>query len=71
MLFNYGLFATSLILLKRTYPISLSILILLLLLNPTTTTSILCVNKEVLDLFVISLFLFAEKDGIEHSSSFP
>ena len=61
MLFNYVLFATSVVLLKRTYSISLSVLILLLLLNPTTTTSVLCVNKEVLDLLVISLFLYAEK----------
>ena len=61
MLFNYCLFAVSLILLKRTFPISLSILILLLLLNPTTTTSVLCVNKEVLDLFVVSLFLSANQ----------
>ena len=61
MMFNYSLFAVSLVLLKRTFPISLSVLILLLLLNPTTTTSVLCVNKEVLDLFVISLFLFAKE----------
>lgn len=61
MLFNFSLFAVSLVLLKRTFPISLSVLILLLLLNPTTTTSVLCVNKEVFDFFVVSLFLFAQE----------
>jgi hypothetical protein len=61
MLLNYCIFTASLLLFKKTYHISLSVMILLLLLNPTTTTSILCVNKEVLDVFVLSLFLFAEK----------
>jgi len=30
-----------------------------LLLNPTTTTSLLCVNKEILDLLSMSLFLYS------------
>lgn len=59
MLVNYAMVITSIVLLKRSYPISLAAFLPLLLLNPTTTTSILCVNKEVVDLLVLSLFLFA------------
>ena len=59
MLANYAMVIVSVALLKRTFPISLTTFLPLLLLNPTTTTSILCVNKEVVDLLVLSLFLFA------------
>jgi hypothetical protein len=59
MLTNYAVFATSILLLKRTCSISLGAFVPLLLLNPTTTTSLLCVNKEALDLLSISLFLYA------------
>lgn len=57
MLINYLILAFSVLLLKRHFPISLAALVGFLLINPTTTTSILCVNKEILDLLAISLFL--------------
>jgi hypothetical protein len=63
MLFNYALFAVSLRILSRSCPISLTVFIPLLLLNPTTATSLLCVNKEVLDLFNLALFLYWRKSG--------
>jgi hypothetical protein len=63
MVANYALFIFSVSLLKRGFPISLGAFVGLLLLNPTTTTSLLCVNKEVLDLLVFSLFLYAQKKG--------
>jgi hypothetical protein len=59
MLANYAVLAISVLLFRLTFSISTIAFLVLLLLNPTTTTSILCVNKEILDLFVISLFLFA------------
>lgn len=59
MLLNYGAFVVSVLLLSRSYRISLLVFLPLLLMNPTSTTSILCVNKEVLDLLAISMFLYA------------
>lgn len=59
MLANYAIFTISILLLKKSYSISSGLFIFLLLLNPTTTTSILCVNKEVLDLFSLALFLYS------------
>jgi len=59
MLTNYAIFATSILLLKKTFSISLVTFLPLLLLNPTTTTSLLCVNKEILDLLNLSLFLYS------------
>lgn len=59
MLANYVIFAISIFLLKKTFPISLATLLPLLLLNPTTTTSILCVNKEIFDLLNLSIFLYS------------
>lgn len=61
MITNYVMFTVSILLLKRAYAISLGVFIPLLLLNPTTTTSLLCVNKEILDLLCISLLLYARK----------
>ncbi len=61
MLFNYGLFAVSLAVYRRSSPIALTVFIPLLLLNPTTTTSILCVNKEIVDFFELALFLSWQK----------
>ena len=61
MLFNYGLFAVSLAIYRRSSPIALTVFIPLLLLNPTTTTSILCVNKEIVDFFELALFLSWQK----------
>lgn len=57
MLFNYGVFVVSLWIYRRSCSISLTAFIPLLLLNPTTTTSILCVNKEIVDFFELALFL--------------
>jgi hypothetical protein len=59
MLANYAMVIVSVVLLKRSYPLSLTAFLPLMALNPTTATSILCVNKEVVDLLVLSLFLFA------------
>jgi hypothetical protein len=59
MLLNYAILAISVFLLKRSFSIATVEFLALLLLNPTTTTSILCVNKEILDLLVFSLFMFA------------
>lgn len=61
MLFNYSIFTLSLLLLKRVFQISTGAMVVLLLINPTTTTSILCVNKEVLDFLSISLFLYGRR----------
>jgi hypothetical protein len=61
MLLNYALFVVSVWLLKRSCSISLVTFLPLLLLNPTTTTSILCVNKEILDFFSLALFLYSRK----------
>ena len=61
MLLNYTLFVFSIWILKRGFGISAIALITLLLLNPTTTTSLLCVNKEVLDLLAISIFLYSQR----------
>jgi accessory gene regulator protein AgrB len=57
MLLNYALFVASVLLLKKTFPISLTVFLPLLLLNPTSTTSILCLNKEVFDFFILAVFL--------------
>jgi hypothetical protein len=59
MLANYAVFAISISMLKRGFAISLGIFVPLLLLNPTSTTSLLCVNKEIFDLLSLSLFLYA------------
>jgi len=59
MLMNYALFVFSILLLRKTFSFSLAIFMPLLLLNPTTTTSLLCLNKEIFDLFYLSLFLYS------------
>src|SRR5579862_2388026 len=59
LLMNYAVFAISISILKRIFSIDLAIFILLLLLNPTTTTSLLCLNKEIFDLLCMSLFLYS------------
>lgn len=58
MLANYAMVVTSIVLLKKTYNLSLTTFLPLLLMNATTMTSILCVNKEVVDLLALSIFLF-------------
>ncbi len=59
MLANYLMFIISILLLRKSIPISLYVFLPLMLLNPVTTTSILCINKEVLDLLSLSLFLYS------------
>jgi hypothetical protein len=59
MIFNIAVFISSVAILAKTYHLSPIGLVGLLLLNVTTTTSLLCVNKEILDLFCVSLFLYS------------
>lgn len=56
---NYALFFLSLLVLKKTFSFSAGEFLALLILNATTTISLLSVNKEIVDLFTVSLFLFA------------
>lgn len=58
---NYAMFFIAIFLLNRTFSISLGIFVALLLLNATTTISLLSVNKEIVDLLVVSIFFFARK----------
>ena len=58
-LVNLVVFLLSLDLFRRVSRINLGLFVALLLLNPTTTISILSVNKEIIDLFVVALFCFA------------
>jgi hypothetical protein len=60
---NYVIFFVSLALLKKSYSFSTGTFVALLLLNATTTISLLSVNKEIIDLLVISLFWFASRKG--------
>lgn len=60
MLLNLVIFAVSIYILGRAFPVSIATLVFLLLLNATTMTSLLCVNKEILDLFCLSLFLYSQ-----------
>lgn len=61
LMFNCAIFCISLILLSQTFSIPMHRFMFLLLLNPTTTTSLLCLNKEIIDIFIISLFLYSTK----------
>jgi len=60
---NYAVFFLALALLRRTYAFSMGIFLALLLLNATTTISLLSVNKEIIDLLAIAIFLFARRRG--------
>lgn len=59
LLLNCAVLAFSIYLLWKTFSINLAKFIPLLLLNPTTTTSLLCLNKEIFDLLYLSLFLYS------------
>jgi hypothetical protein len=59
VLANYLIFFLSLALLKKTFSFSGWGFIWLMLLNATTTISLLSVNKEIVDLLMVSVFLFA------------
>ena len=56
---NYVMFFLALVLLKRSFSFSVGVFAGLLLLNATTTISLLAVNKEIVDLLAVSMFLFA------------
>jgi len=60
---DYLFFVLALLLLKETYSFSMPVFAFLLLMNATTTISLLSVNKEIIDLLSVSLFLFARKKG--------
>jgi hypothetical protein len=60
---NYAIFFLSLLLLRRSFSFSSRIFVVLLLLNPTTVVSLLSVNKEIVDLLSISLFLYGRRNG--------
>ena len=64
MLVNVAAAVLSICLLKRGYAVSLTVFLPLLLMNPTTTTSLLCVNKEIFDLLNLSMFLYGRAKRI-------
>ena len=55
---NLVLFWVSIELFKRSSEISVGLFLFFLLLNPTTTVSLLSVNKEIVDLFIMALFCY-------------
>lgn len=55
---NYVAFIAAILLLKKSFSFSMSGFLMLMLLNATTTVSLLSVNKEIIDLLVVSIFLF-------------
>jgi hypothetical protein len=62
--FNTGIFLASILLLKRSAPhMQLDLFMILLLVNATTMVSLLSVNKEIIDLFVVSLFCYSRSAG--------
>lgn len=63
MIFNFVVFGISIAILNRTFSVSPILLTALLLLNATTTTSLLCVNKEIIDLLCLALFLYGLRMG--------
>ncbi|MEK6396458.1 MAG: hypothetical protein V4734_00090 [Terriglobus sp.] len=58
MLLNLAIFCLSLWLFSRSIDINPVLFLLLLVLNPTTTISLLAVNKELLDVLSLALFLY-------------
>lgn len=60
---NYVIFFVAVALLKKSYSFSTGTFVAFLLLNATTTISLLSVNKEIIDLLAVSLFLFASRKG--------
>lgn len=60
---DYAIFFLSVALLKKSFSFSTETFVTLLLLNATTTISLLSVNKEIIDLLAVSLFLFASREG--------
>jgi len=60
---NLLLFWISIQLFRRTSNIDVGLFLFLLLLNPTTTVSLLSVNKEILDMFAVALFCYFLSTG--------
>ena len=60
-MFDCAVFLAGIFLLSDVFPLSVRSFVLLLLINATTTISLLSVNKEIIDFFAISLFLFSYK----------
>jgi hypothetical protein len=58
MAMNLAIFSLSLWFFSKAVDIDPPLFLLLLILNPTTTISLLAVNKELLDLLVLSIFLY-------------
>lgn len=55
---NLALFWISIELFRRSSEINVGLFLFFLFLNPTTTVSLLSVNKEIVDLFVVALFCY-------------
>ena len=55
---NFALFGASIALFRRSANINVGVFLFFLLLNPTTTVSLLSVNKEIVDLFLTALFCY-------------
>lgn len=60
---DYAMLFLAFFLLKRSFSFSTGMFLGLLLLNATTTISLLSVNKEIFDLLVVSIFLYARRKG--------
>lgn len=58
VILNFAILFLSIYFLKKTFVFSGRMFAFLLILNATTTISLLSVNKELIDLFTISLFFF-------------
>lgn len=58
---DYVMFFASLLLLKKRFSFSAGVFLGLLLLNPTTTISLLSVNKEIIDMLSMSMFLYSRR----------
>ncbi len=63
MLFNLAIFSVALWFFSKAIDIDPALFVLLLALNPTTTISLMAVNKELLDLLSLSLFLYHVRYG--------
>lgn len=58
MLLNLAIFSAALWLFNKAIDIDPALFLLLITLNPTTTISLMAVNKELLDLLSLSLFIY-------------
>jgi hypothetical protein len=62
-LVNLALFMVSIQLFRRSSYISVGVFLSLILLSPTTTISLLSVNKEIVDFFTMALFCYSRATG--------